>query len=121
MKKLFFIPILVLLDFVTKYLFKASAVKNTGIAFGLLEGNNSLWIAVTLVVIGIIAYYYKNEKEIRFGLMLILSGAIGNLIDRILYGGVVDFIKLGFWPTFNLADAYNTIGVILIIWIWWRK
>lgn len=121
MKKLIFIPILIFLDFITKYYFKSEAVINTGIAFGLFEGNNFLWIIVSLIVIGVIIYYYKKEKDIRIGLMLILSGAIGNFIDRVLYNGVIDFIRLGFWPAFNFADAYNTVGVILILLIWWKK
>ncbi len=121
MKKLIFIPLFVLLDFITKYLFKEKAVMNTGIAFGLFEGNNFLWIIVSLIVIGVLIYYYKKEKDIRLALMLILSGAVGNLIDRILYNGVIDFIDFGFWPAFNLADAYNTIGVVMILWIWWKK
>jgi signal peptidase II len=49
------------------------------------------------------------------GFILILSGGLGNLVDRIFYGYVIDFIRVGGWPNFNLADSYITIGVILII------
>ena len=57
----------------------------------------------------------KPDKILLLSLLLIFSGAIGNLIDRITFGCVIDFIDLRIWPVFNLADSFITIGAILII------
>ena len=72
------------------------------------------------LVLGFIFYYKDKVKGYGFyGLAFLLSGVIGNLIDRLLFGYVRDFIDVGFWPIFNLADSYNTTGVILlVIWFW---
>jgi len=113
--KLIFIPFLVLIDFLFKFSFKEKALINTGIIFGTFQGYNLLWVFINFIVIFILIYFYFKEKEYKTGLIFILSGAIGNFIDRILYKGVIDFIDLGFWPSFNFADVYNIIGVILII------
>lgn len=97
---------------------------NTGVAFGMLQGMNPIFIALAFIVsIGIIYYYTKIEKRdwlIRIALMLELAGAVGNLIDRIQYGHVVDFISLGNFPVFNVADSCITVGVIILllgVWI----
>ena len=73
MNKLIFVPVLVLIDFITKFYFKEKSVINTGIAFGTFQGNNLLWIIVSLVVIGILIYLYKTEKEYRTGLILVFQ------------------------------------------------
>lgn len=56
------------------------------------------------------AVYYKPNKALQFGLGLVSGGALGNLVDRLWHGGVVDFIDLGFWPVFNLADSAIVVG-----------
>ena len=61
-------------------------------------------------------YYYKN-KRCQLGIIFILAGAIGNLINRIHLGYVIDFIQISIWPVFNLADVYNFIGVLMIIFV----
>jgi len=119
--KLIFIPVLVLLDFFSKLFFKSGSVLNTGVAFGLFQENNVLWMIVSLVVVLLLCYWYYKEKKYRLGLMLVISGAVGNLLDRVLYGGVVDFINLSIWPAFNFADAYNVGGVVVIIYFMYRK
>ena len=119
MKKLVIISlILVFLDQITKYFIPGTT--NIGAAFGILQGWQWLFVLVSGVVLGFIFYYKDKVKGYGFyGLAFLLSGVIGNLIDRLLFGYVRDFIDVGFWPIFNLADSYNTTGVILlVIWFW---
>ncbi len=96
---------------------------NTGVAFGMLQGMNPVFIGLAVVVSGMIIYYYqKLEKQdglIKLALMLELGGAIGNLVDRIQYGHVIDFVSVGNFPVFNVADSCITVGVIiLLIGVW---
>ena len=93
-------------------------VQNTGAAFGMMQGGNLIFIAVALLIIG---YVLKNWKEFcsygllaKWGLLFILSGALGNLYDRITLGFVVDFIDLRVWPVFNVADSFITVGGVLV-------
>ncbi|MBU4501877.1 MAG: signal peptidase II [Nanoarchaeota archaeon] len=134
MKKLISISILiVLLDQITKFFFKNKTyiitdffsfdyTENTGAAFGMLKGFNILFIVVALIVIFFIFKYYteiielkKSKPYINYAFAFLLGGAVGNLIDRIFLGYVRDFISFSFWPTFNLADSFSTIGIILIV------
>lgn len=127
MKKLALIlPILVTIDQITKFIFQEKAylykglgidyATNTGAAFGILKGNNFFLAIIAIIVICFIFYYYKKvDKHERTGLLLILAGTLGNLTDRIFFGYVRDFIALPFWPNFNFADMYNTIGVLILI------
>jgi signal peptidase II len=91
---------------------------NTGAAFS-LPLNTSLTIPVAIITIILFTYwYYQSFKHNKIAVLttaLIISGTAGNLIDRILNGYVVDFIKIFSWPTFNVADAYISIGFILLI------
>ena len=91
--------------------------QNTGIAFGLLKGNNLVLAIVSAVVaIGIIVYRKKLENGLeQMAAALILGGALSNLIDRLLRGFVVDYISVPLIPTFNIADAALTAGAALII------
>ena len=102
-------------------------LKNTGAAFGLLAGTRStlriaFFVLVSGVAIGCVLYLLKNLRPERTSLVasfsLILGGAIGNLIDRLRMGEVIDFIDLHWhhfhWPAFNVADSSITIGVILL-------
>jgi signal peptidase II len=107
--------------------FYFTLIKNFGIGFGLLNNPASRWILIltTVIIIGVILYYYKNIPKKYLPIIstsLILGGAIGNLIDRFLFGFVIDFIDFRFWPAFNIADSGVTIGVIgLIIYFWQTK
>ena len=96
--------------------FSFSFVPNTGISFGLFSGRNFIFIFFITLVIGFIIYYYFIYKKYRLAFVFILAGAIGNLIDRIFRGFVVDFINLKIWPVFNLADLFVCIGVLLLIY-----
>lgn len=91
-----------------------SFARNTGAAFSLLQGYTWLLIIISLFAIALIAWNYKeiiaNSKLSLFA-GLILAGTLGNLYDRVFYGSVPDFIAVSFWPTFNLADIWLTIGM----------
>lgn len=111
-------------DVVGSYL-RLGYVTNSGIIFGILRGFGWLPLLVSLVVIVLIAYNYSKLPATFTGQLLwalITGGAIGNLIDRIAKGFVVDFIQIGFWPAFNLADSAITVGVVgLVIYLWREK
>ena len=100
-------------------------VKNTGAVFGILTGQTDMLIWISFFVIGGIFFYYDKIPENKFVLLsvgLILGGTIGNLIDRIRLGYVIDFIDLKFWPSFNIADSAVSVGaVILIIYLMKNK
>lgn len=96
-------------------------VHNYGAAFGILQNMGNLFIIVAIVVVvGILAYvrYLPTEEwPVRLLLGLMLGGAVGNVIDRIMQGYVTDFIKMGipgvyYWPNYNIADSAIVIGVI---------
>jgi signal peptidase II len=98
---------------------------NTGAAFGLFQGQSfALTIVAVVGVIFILVYAFYAYRHYPFldrwlsrvALGLILGGTIGNLIDRLRFGGVTDFISIGWWPAFNLADSAVVIGVIIFIY-----
>lgn len=102
--------------------FQLTYVKNRGIAFGMFQGKIDIISIVTvLVIIGIGVYCYKNRKNHstleKIAYSFILGGAIGNIIDRVFRGFVIDMIDFrGIWEyIFNLADVWINLGVIIII------
>jgi signal peptidase II len=101
-------------------LFAFQYVENSGAAFGLFRGQTVvLTFVATVVVIALVASYQRARNyswQLVVGLGLLLGGAVGNLLDRIRLGYVVDFISISLWPKFNIADSAITIGVILIAW-----
>jgi len=95
-------------------------VRNTGAAFGSFKSlGSSFFIMVAVAAIIFIVYLLMKRAYNTLGLSLILGGAVGNLIDRILYGQVVDFIDFSIgsyhWPAFNVADSALTVGIIIIL------
>lgn len=92
---------------------------NTGVAFGLFQGNSTtLAIIASIVVIAIIFFYSQipqNDWMLRLALTFEMGGAIGNLIDRIRIGHVTDFVAVGNFPVFNVADACINIGVAFMV------
>lgn len=98
-------------------------VKNTGAAFSILEGNTTFLITLTIIFILMIHKYIKIEEEFTklssISLGLVLGGIFGNLIDRILHAGVIDYLSFEFFgygfPVFNIADIGITVGVFLMI------
>lgn len=91
---------------------------NTGAAFGVFRTGGLFFVAVALAVsLGIVIYYRRvaaSSLLVRGALGLILGGAVGNLIDRVRLGYVVDFIDLRWWPVFNVADSAIVLGVALL-------
>ncbi len=127
LKDFIFVLILIVIDQLTKlyfigkhiYLFKYFSfnfVANTGISFGFFKGYNILFILISLLVILFVFYFYNKEKKHSLAFNFILAGAFGNLIDRIFRGYVIDFVDLGFWPVFNLADVFVTCGALLLLY-----
>lgn len=100
-------------------------VENTGAAFGVLEGQGPLLTAVAAVVVaGLLGYYLRSGRMsalLTTSLGLVAGGAAGNVIDRIRLGYVVDFVAIGIWPKFNVADSAVTVGVILLVWAMLRE
>jgi signal peptidase II len=88
--------------------------RNTGIAFGLLGGANALvGMLAALTALLLFAFHrdrWLADRRVLVGLGLVLGGAVGNLLDRVRWGFVVDFIELPYWPIFNLADTCIVIG-----------
>lgn len=98
---------------------------NTGASFSMGRGLAPLLavLAVVVVVVLVVASRRARSAGLAVALGLVVGGAAGNLADRIFrpyHGGVVDFIHLPYWPTFNVADACITVGVALVAWFLWR-
>lgn len=96
---------------------------NAGIAFGI---DIPAWILAILIPLALIlimhlAWKMRHQKIPAISFGLILGGAFGNIIDRLGDGYVTDFIQIGWWPTFNIADSCITIGVLLLLFVELRK
>lgn len=109
---------------VIKNVLHLTFVKNTGAAFGLFKNSTYFFIAVSVIaviMIGAILLKAIRKDEFfgsflfNFSLILIMSGALGNLIDRVSLRYVIDFIDFRIWPVFNLADSSITIGTALLL------
>jgi len=113
---------------IIKDFFYITYVRNTGAAWSIFAGETWLLIIVSLVIISFIVYYiYKNKPKDKLeivGYSMILGGAIGNFMDRIIYGYVIDFFDFyifGYdYPIFNVADSFILIGVVILIVCTWR-
>ncbi len=126
----------IFIDQVTKYfvalhkptidwgLLRIEYITNTGAGFGILQGQ-VFWLAVVsfIVAVGIIAFYKKipQEKWTQVFMGLFLGGVIGNLIDRVLRGYVIDFVNLTFWPAFNAADVALSVAVVGLLIVTWKN
>jgi signal peptidase II len=126
----------IILDQITKYLalkllqlntplvllknfFNLTLVHNRGAAFGMFQNQLLMFVASSILAIAIILFSLRNKKNtlmFKLSLSLILGGAIGNLIDRIRFGFVIDFLDFRVWPVFNLADSFITVAAILLAW-----
>jgi signal peptidase II len=120
---IFLISFLILVDQGVKYLIRHSDgfyICNKGISFGFFVPNIVLYPLIAIIFLVSFLYLLEkiNFKELiinKIGLSFILGGAVANLIDRFNHGCIIDFINLGFFPVFNLADIFITGGALLII------
>jgi signal peptidase II len=128
--------LVVLLDQITKYFARSSigsfqtikilpflqlvCVRNEGAAFGMFRSfGNATFIVISLAAMVFVLYLLMKSREDRLGLSLILGGAAGNLIDRLVFGNVTDFVDVFVgrfhWPAFNIADSALTVGIIILL------
>ena len=139
MRFLWIIPLAVAIDQASKFIvrgsmalyqsepvlgdfFRLTYIHNPGAAFGLNVGSPLLHTAFSILALGILVYLYRslteNERLLRLALCLVLGGAVGNIIDRLYLGEVIDFFDFGLgdlrWPIFNFADSFVTVGVLLL-------
>ena len=87
-------------------------IRNTGSLFGLFQGQTHAFIYLSFIAIGLLLIFF--DKINPFALSILLSGIISNLIDRLAFGYVIDYIDLRIWPAFNIADVAITIGVLML-------
>lgn len=130
---------IVLLDQITKYFVRTtiplgasypfiknivylSHTTNTGASFSLFQNYSFLLgIIAVFVVLAILLFYKKIPANYRLAFSFLLAGTLGNLIDRISFGTVTDFVDLQIWPIFNVADASITMAAILLLIIVWKE
>ncbi|MBM3243217.1 MAG: signal peptidase II [Candidatus Omnitrophica bacterium] len=101
-------------------IFSLTLIHNRGAAFGIFKNQLYLFVFVSLVTICLIFFVLKNNRSNRlysFSLSLVLGGALGNLIDRVFLGYVVDFLDFHIWPVFNVADSAITCGTFILGWL----
>ncbi len=107
--------------FHTNGILSLTHIRNTGAAWSILEGQLWFFFVITVITVGIILYFLKKNlhesKWLTIGLSLVLGGALGNFIDRMRLGYVVDMFQIDFvnFPIFNIADTALTIGVFCIM------
>ncbi|HHW45099.1 MAG TPA: signal peptidase II [Desulfotomaculum sp.] len=109
---------------VIPHVFHITYIRNPGAAFGLFPYRTGFFVAVTLLVAAavVVAHLRLSPARhlMRISLGLVLGGAVGNLIDRLRFGLVVDFLDFRIWPVFNLADTAIVIGAFLLVLAVWR-
>lgn len=137
--------LIILLDQLTKYLIRSNLAlgeilwpglwitefarivhwQNTGAAFGMFQSLGSVFMILSMIVSVAIVYYYpqvpRQDKLIRLAMALLLGGAVGNLVDRLYQGYVTDFISVGEFPVFNIADASISLGVVVLFLGMWLQ
>ena len=136
----FYVPLvaLLLLDQIVKYavrtnmvqgqsipiisgIFHLTYIENPGAAFGILSNHRILFLVMTVAITGIMFYLYmqlRNKKSLTaFSLALVISGAIGNFIDRFFQGTVTDMFDFQIWPIFNIADICICVGLALLCYL----
>ena len=116
---------LVILDQISKYaavkFFPELVYKNFGSAFSMPIPQNFVILLSFFVILSCVYIFKKHSFGHESFLVLMLSGTVGNLIDRMYLGYVVDFINVGFWPVFNLADVYLSLAVIYLFLSYFKK
>ncbi len=92
--------------------------ENIGGGFGVMAGQSAVFIGAAVLVLALIIYFYNKiiyDRLLVFASAFILAGTVGNMMDRIFFGHVIDYIDFSFWPTFNLSDLALTTGAVLLI------
>lgn len=105
---------------VIKNIFYLTLVHNQGAAFGIFKNLTSVFVLTALIVVVLIIQDLRKAKQVNLytlSLALILAGAVGNLIDRLRFGYVIDFLDFRVWPVFNIADSAITVGAVLLGWM----
>jgi len=100
--------------------FYLTFVENTGTAFGLFQGNNKALMVLAFVILGALLYGARGLSERggfwgALGVAFVLGGAFGNVMDRIHYGQVIDFLDFRVWPVFNIADSAISVGTLFLM------
>ncbi len=136
-----FVPALFFLDrlsklFVQKFLmyelpvrvfpfFHLTYVENTGAAFGMFADQNTFFIVVSIVLITALLVIRRrlsaSGPALKWGILMVIGGALGNLYDRLTLGCVVDFLDFRIWPVFNFADSFISVGTGLMAWGMYRS
>lgn len=109
---------LVFSDQITKYIIRHEGgfyICNSGAAFGIRIPLELFYLFWIIIIVGIVFFRKKYSQDNGLCVILILSGALSNVLDRFHFGCVIDFIDLRFWPVFNLADIYITVGALLLL------
>ena len=101
-------------------IFHLTYIQNPGAAFGLFENQTLFFIAIAAFLLAFLAFAYKELAAqgiwVRYGMSLLAGGAVGNLLDRVRFGAVIDYLDFRIWPIFNLADIGICLGAALIVW-----
>lgn len=93
-------------------------VRNDGVAFGQLQNGGAIVaVVIAIAVLALLVYFSRNGTRSWMWLPtgLLLGGALGNIVDRLREGAVIDFVKLPYWPPFNVADSAITVGVVVLL------
>ena len=102
-------------------LFRITHTFNTGSIFGIFQGQNTAFILISFIGVAVLLLLYRSQRFptglLRLSLGLQLGGAFGNLLDRVRLGHVTDWVDIGPWPVFNVADASIVTGLVLLAWM----
>ena len=106
-------------------IFHLTYIENPGAAFGILANRRLLFLLLTIIIVGVMFYLYfqlRQKKSLTaFSLGLVISGALGNFIDRFFRGTVTDLFDLRIWPIFNIADICICVGLALLCYLLFFK
>ena len=98
--------------------------ENRGAAFGVLSGLMPVLTVASIAILALLLMHYMRQERPplwhTLAIGAIAGGAVGNLVDRVRLGYVIDFLSVGPWPNFNVADSAITVGVLVLIWGWTR-
>ena len=99
-------------------------IRNYGAAFGIFQQRTVFLMVAGLALLALLWWMRKDllsSTHGRLGMVFLLGGDFGNLADRLMYGGVIDFIQLPHWPVFNIADICIDTGIALLLWHFWKE